>query len=178
MDNNQNFGQQSQQPVNNAFGQQPVNNGFPQQQPMNNMYQQFAQQAPKQPKVNVMELIALICAGVGFIMVVFGTIFTCNCSASKWGETAKFSLSPIFILTIFGVVAAVAGIVLAIVALKQKDAQVKADKLAKLAIILGAAGAIFGLLPLFTICGYNCALNNTEIDAMGSWDDIYNDLIK
>lgn len=165
MDNNQNFGQQPQQPVNNmnVQPQQQQNNVFGQQPMNNNMYQQqFMQQPPKQPTFNMLELISIICSGVGFLMVFFGTIFTCNCSATKWSDTAKFSLSPIFILTIFGIIVAAAGIVIAIMALKKTDAPIKADKLAKVAVILGIAAVVFGILPLVTICGYNCALSNTE----------------
>ncbi len=53
MDNNQN----------NVFGQSPV------------------QKAPA--NFNIIELIAIACAGVGLLMVVLGTIFTCTCSAKK-----------------------------------------------------------------------------------------------
>lgn len=176
MDNNQNFGQQPQQPVNNGFngqqpqqqmnntfnGQQPMNNGFPQQQMNGNPF--GMQQPPQPPKFNVLELVSIICAGVGFLMVFLGTIFTCTCSAAKWGDTDKFGLSPIFILTIFGIMASAAGIVIAIMALKKTDAPVKADKIAKIAIVIGAAAVVFGILPLVTICGYNCSLNGAEGD--------------
>lgn len=169
MDNNQNFNQQ--QPQNNVFQQQPQNGA---QQP-NNMFQQQFQQ-PKQPSnMNMNELISIILSGVGFLMVFLGTIFTCSCSATKFVEEGEFGLSAIFILTIFGIIACAAGVVLAIMALKQKDAAVKADKLAKIAAVVGVAGVVFGLLPLITMCGYNCSLNSemesAVEDALGSLSD-------
>lgn len=194
MDNNQNFGQQPPQPNNNPFGGQPVNNmnnqqvnggfGQPQmnngfgQQPVNNPFGN--QQPPKPPIFNVLELVALICSGAGFLLTLFGTIFTCTCSAEKSMEsmTMDFKLSPIFVLTIFGIIVAAAGVVIGIMALKKTDAVIKADKMAKIAIILGVASVVFGILPLLTICGYNCSLNN-EVDsvyedALGSLSDYFN----
>lgn len=165
MDNNQNFGQQ---PMNaNPFGQQP---------------------APKKaPNAKLFELISIICSGVGFLMVFFGTIFTCTCSAKRPFEVktaGEFGLSPIFILTIFGIVIAVAGIVLAIMAMKSKDTEAKAGKLSMASAIIGVAAAVFGILPLVTICGYNCSLNGQAEDSseksasdyMDDLDDYLKDL--
>ena len=88
MDNNQN----------NVFGQSPV------------------QKAPA--NFNIIELIAIACAGVGLLMVVLGTIFTCTCSAKKAFEgtsAGEHGLSAVFIVTIFGVIFALAAIVLAVI---------------------------------------------------------------
>ena len=108
-----------------------------------------------------------------FVLVFFGTIFTCTCSASKFEETAEFSTSAVCILTIIGIIVSAVGIVLAIMELKKNNAAIKADKLAKLAVVLGAAAVVFGLLPLLTICGYNCSLANTEAgEALGELSKI------
>lgn len=150
MDNNQN----------NVFGQSPV------------------QKAPA--NFNIIELIAAACAGVGLLMVILGTIFTCTCSAKKAFESGSdgHGLSAVFIVTIFGVIFALAAIVLAVIAIKQKDAAVKAGKLSQISFVVGCFATLVGLLPLFTICGYNCSLNNAAEDTADKdvddydWDDI------
>lgn len=146
MDNNQNN-------INNVFGQSPV-----QKSPVN---------------YNIIEIIAAACAGVGLLMVILGTIFTCTCSAKKTfsvDSDGEHGLSAVFIVTIFGILFAIAAIVLAIVAIKQKEAAVKAGKLSQVSFVVGCFAVLVGILPLFTICGYNCSLNNAaessnEVDA-------------
>ena len=147
MDNNQN----------NVFGQSPV------------------QKAPA--NFHIIELIAIACAGVGLLMVVLGTIFTCTCSAKKAFEgtsAGEHGLSAVFIVTIFGVIFALAAIVLAVIAIKQNGCK----KLSQISFVVGCFATLTGLLPLFTICGYNCSLNNaaektSEKDADDyDWDDM------
>lgn len=158
MDNNQNFNMNNGQPQMNQQMAQP-------QMPNNNMFAgQYGVNQPKQPsKFNVIELLSIILAGVGFLMVFLGTILTCTCSASKFEEDFKFGTSPVCIITIIGILLGAAAVVLAIMALKKADAEIKADKLAKIAIVLGGATVVFGILPLLTICGYNCALAGTDM---------------
>ena len=187
MDNN--FNQQApQQPVyqqmpQQQMPQQQMYQQAPQQQmyqqaPQQQMYQQAPQQAaPKKPlNVNLMEIIALLASGVGAFMAVLGSMLTCSCSASKtWdypdtmrdiykGDYSVHSLSLIVIFAIFGAIISAVGVALAIVALKKKDAAVKAGKLAYVAIAVGAFGVIYGILPMLTICGYNCSLNSNFKD--------------
>lgn len=127
-------------------------------------------QAPKQPSnLNILELIAVICSGVGTLLSILGTILTCSCSANKTFDvtrvamsSSKYVMSAVFILTIFGVIIAIAGVVLAIITLKQK----KASKLSYIAIAVGIFGVLYGLIPTFTICGYNCSLDNAYEDMM------------
>ena len=162
MDNN--FNQQAPQ--------QPMYQQAPQQMPQQQMYQQAPQQqmyqqpmyqpaAPKKP-MNTKELIAFICSAAGAFFAILGATLTCSCSASKsMGEGSKgYSLSAVFIVAIFAAFAAAAGVVLAIMALKQKNAAVKAGKIAYIAIAVGAFGVIYGILPMLTICGYNCSLDS------------------
>ena len=169
MDNN--FNQQAPQ----QMPQQPVYQQVPQQQmyqqaPQQQMYQQAPQQpmyqaAPKEPmKINLMELIAIICAGVSFILAVLGTTLTCTCSAKKtFSEDADgYTLSAVMILSIFAAIIAAGGIVCAIIALKQKDAAVKAGKLSYIAIAVCAFAVIYSIIPLMTMCGYNCSLENSK----------------
>ncbi len=119
--------------------------------------------APQPPKFNLLELLSIICSGVGFLMAIIGTITTCSCSTSKsfLTESESFGVSLSWLIVLFAVIIAAAGIVLAIMALKQKGAAIKADKIAKLAFIVGVTAVVFGLLPLFTMCGYTCSLNST-----------------
>lgn len=186
MDNN--FNQQApQQPVYQQMPQQqPVYQQAPvqaqyQQAPQQQMYQQPQYQAaPKKPmNLNMMELIALGCAGVAALLAILGTTLTCACSASKSFDKGidEYSLSPVFILSIFAIIIAAGGIVCAIIALKQKDAKVKAGKMATIAIAVSAFAFIFAFVPMTTICGYNCSLNNAIEDyqddqAKGSYDDL------
>ena len=185
MDNN--FNQQApQQPVYQQMPQQPVYQQAPQQMPQQPVYQQAPMQAqyqpaPKKPAtVNFMEIIALLASGVGAFMAILGSILTCSCSAyESWdykryakfdGDELKYNLHKMDLIVIFailGAIIAAAGVVMAIVALKQKNAAVKAGKLAYVAIAVGAFGVIYGILPMLTICGYNCSL-----------DSNYKDLIK
>ena len=147
MDNNQN----------NVYNQQPYG-GQPQQQtPFG-----YAQQQPKAPaKFNLYELLALCFAGVALVMVVLGTIFTCTCSAKTIVEEYKAGLSGVVTVSIIGVVFAVAAVVMAILAYKLKS-NVPAGKMAAVSFIVGAVAAVFGLMPVITICGYNCSINNYE----------------
>ncbi len=188
MDNNFN----QQQPIQAAPTQQPIPAAPVQGQPVQAAPQQqadpFAQggmgqaapQAPRQPlSFNLLELIGIILAGVGMLMVFLGTIFTCSCSAKKSMENfdIKYSTSAIFILTLFGILIAAAGVVLAILALKDQKSPNKAGKIAKVAVALGVFAMIYGILPTVTICGYNCSLNNAAEDAINdSYGSPYNDI--
>ena len=134
----------------------------------------FNQQKPS--GINVMELIALICSGVGTVMAIVGAALTCSCSASKTWDSktymanmVKFELhktSLVWLVAFFGALIAITGVVLAIVALKQKNVAVKAGKLSYIAIAVGSFGFLYGILPILTICGYNCSLNSSYEDTM------------
>lgn len=159
--------------MDNNFNQQP------QGQPV-------YQQVPKQPgKLNMLELIALICSAVGAVMAILGTIFTCSCSASKTFDLERESsdstyvISAVFIVTIIGVVIAIAGVVLAIVALKQNNAAAKAGKLSYIAAAVGVFAILYGLIPTFTICGYNCALDSATEEMQEEMETMsYSDFLK
>lgn len=157
------FGQQPQQAA--PFGQQPQQGGSP-----------FGQQfAPKKP-VNVsLGLISLICGAVSLFMAVLGSIFACTCSASKSYDAVKmterllkgknmYSTSAVIVVSIIAALIAIAAVVLAVMALK-KDAT---DKMAKIALALGAFSVLYAVLPMLTVCGYNCSLNNAYEDAVGN----------
>ena len=147
-----------------------MNNNFNQQAPQQPMYQQAPQQmyqqpmyqpAPKKP-INVMELVALICAGVSLVLAILGATLTCACSASKSfdlkdGETfLAYKLSPVFILSIFAILVAIGGIVCGIIAVKQNGA--KSGKMALVAVAVSAFALLYAFIPMVTICGYNCSL--------------------
>lgn len=178
MDNN--FNQQAPQ---QQMPQQPVYQQVPQQQmPQQQMYQQAPQQqmyqqpmyqqpVPKKPSnVNTTELIALILSSVGTLMAVIGSIMTCSCSASKslGSNIIAAAMSGgklhrthgVMFVAILGAFVAAAGVFMAIMALKQKDAAIKAGKLSYIAMAVGVFGVIYGILPVLTICGYNCSLNS------------------
>lgn len=168
MDNNQNnmFNSQPEQPQQqaNPFGQQPQQGGSP-----------FGNQpAPKKPMNVSLGLIALICSAASLVMAVIGSIFACTCSASKSYDAVKmaermlksnniYSTSAVIIVNIIAALIAVAAVVLAIVALK-KDSS---DKMAKVAAALGAFALLYAVLPMLTVCGYNCSLSNAYKDAIG-----------
>ena len=177
MDNN--FNQQAPQ--------QPMYQQAPQQQmPQQQMYQQpmyqqpVYQPVPKAPK-NMKELLAFILAASAALLAILGATFTCSCSASKTSDARflKYSLSAIFILSIFAAIIAAAGAVCAIIALKQKDAVVKAGKMSYIAIAACVFAIIYTLIPTITVCGYNCSMNNarTEFatDQVSGYADDYSD---
>lgn len=157
--------------MDNNFNQQAPQQPVYQQAPQQQMYQQpmyqqpMYQPAPKKP-MNMMELIGFICSAVAAIMAILGSTFTCTCSASKTAKATSgvYVLSAVFILSIFAAIIAAGGIVCAILALKQKDAAVKAGKLAYIAIALGAFAIIYALIPTITVCGYNCSLESAYTD--------------
>ena len=123
------------------------------------------QQAPKQPSnLNVMELVAVICSGVGLLMAVLGSTLYCSCSASARYETGStgYTNSAVMIVAIFGVIIAVVGVVMAILSIKKEG---KASKLASLAAIVGVFAILYGIIPTITICGYNCSLQSAAEDA-------------
>lgn len=141
--------------MDNNFNQQPV-----------------YQQAPKQPSnTNMMALIALACSAFGAFMAILGATLTCSCSAGKSFEKGSegYSLSAVFIVAILGAIIAIAGVVLGIVASKQGE-----TKLSMVAIILGIFATMYALIPTFTICGYNCSLQNAAED-MSSQEFDYDD---
>ena len=53
-------------------------------------------------------------------------------------------------------------------ALKDDSAAIKAGKMSYVAIAVGIFGVMYGILPVLTICGYNCSLDSSMSDAMGS----------
>ena len=181
MDNNFNQQQAQGQPV---YQQQMPQQQIPQQQiPQQQMYQQpMYQQAPKQPSnKNMKEFIALICSGAGAFLAVLGSILTCSCSASKTYDTDDIvgsamsilggdmhSTSAVMIVALLGAVVAAVGVVFGILAIKDKNATVKAGKMAYIAVAVGAFGVMYGILPVLTICGYNCSLNSSLKDSLGS----------
>ena len=180
-----------------------MDNNFNQQAPQQPVYQQAPQQmyqqpmyqtAPKKP-VNVMELVAIICAGVSVIMAILGATFACSCSASKTfkdGVTSytgfspiKYTLSPIFILSIFAALFATGAIVCGIIALKQNNTAAKAGKMSYIAIVVSAFAFFYALIPTITICGYNCSMNKAKEDYVvdiykddDAIDDYYRELYK
>lgn len=167
MDNNYNQGQPIQ-----AQPQQPVDPFA------NNAYAQNQYQAPKKPSNNnMLELIGLICSGVGMLLVFIGTILTCTCSASASADKGTFSTSPIFILTIFGIIAAIVGVVFAIMTIKEKKSVANAGKLTIVAAVVGIFAIIYGILPTVTVCGYNCSLTNAAEDAAKEAYDDYSDYL-
>lgn len=172
MDNN--FNQQAPQ--------QTVGQPVYQQVPQQPVGQPVYQQAPKKPSnINVMGLIALICSSVGLLMTVVGSILTCSCSASKSYDAestiemkklmieGNHSMSLVMILAIVGAVIAIVGVVFGILAIKDKKSTVKAGKMAYIAIAVGVFAVMYGILPVITICGYNCSLDANTIDQMNYW---------
>ncbi len=169
---------QQQMPAQPAYGQAPAQQQMPAQPVYGQAPQPVYVQAPKQPpKFNTMELVALICSGVGLLMAIIGTLCYCSCSASATFESGSdgYTNSAVMIVAILGVLVAVVGVVFAILALKQKDVPVKAGKLAYVAAAVGIFAVLYGIIPTITICGYNCSLNNAYED-MENMDmsDIYN----
>lgn len=192
MDNNFNQQQASGQPVYQQ--QMPVQQQMPaqqqmyQQMPGQPMYQQ---QAPKKPSnTNTKELLALILSSAGAFLAVLGSIFTCSCSASNaydaeslmstamgsigtilGGSAASVSMdihstSAVMIVALIGAIMAAVGVVFAILAIKDKNATVKAGKMSYIAVAVGVFGVMYGILPILTICGYNCSLNSNMSDSL------------
>ena len=170
-----------------------MDNNFNQQAPQQPMYQQTPQQmyqqpmyqpAPKKPsKINVLELLAIIFAGVAALMAILGTTFTCVCGASKsfkkayrYSTSVTHKLSPIFILSIFAALMAIAAIVCAILAFKKKDAAVKAGKMGYIAIAVSVFAFVYAVLPTITICGYNCSLQGEVEDLQNSLSNAFGGL--
>jgi len=112
-------------------------------------------------KFDIFGLIALISAGISAVLAVLGTTFVCACSASKsWsikgiaedGDLHKLSMT--MLLSIFAIILAIVAIVFAILA------NMKANSLmGKIALLVGVVALLYAAIPMFTICGYNCALN-------------------
>lgn len=174
MDNN--FNQNQQAPIQAQPQQQAPIQAQP--QPQQQYSNPFGQTAVKTPaNFNLFELISIICSGVGMLMVFIGSILTCTCSAKKSVGSSSFTMSPIFVLTIFGILVAAAGVVLAILAIKDTKNPVKAGMLAKIAVALGAFAVLYGLIPMITVCGYNCSLNNAvedyRTDALKELENLY-----
>lgn len=122
--------------------------------------EQFGGQQSSSEKKDIFKLLSIIFSGAGLLMVFLGTIFTCTCSAKKTFDTdsdGKHSMSLVCIVTIIGVIIAVAGLVFGLMEMKKKS-----DKLVLASVVIAAFSVVFGLVPLFTICGYNCSLNNAS----------------
>lgn len=175
---------QQQMPTGQMPTQQMPTQQMPaQQMPAQQMYQQpVYQQAPKKPSnTNTKELLALILSAVGTVMAVLGSILTCSCSATKtWDADDVLSMgmnvlsgdvhstSAVMIVAILGAIVAGVGLVFGVLAIKDKNATVKAGKMAYIAVALGVFGVMYGILPVLTICGYNCSLDSKMNSAIGS----------
>lgn len=173
MDNNQNniFSGQPEQP-------QPQTSPFGQPQggsPFGN------QSAPKKPMNISFGLIAMICGAVSLVMAIIGSIFVCTCSASKTWSTDSMveimlsalggslntdihSTSAVIVVNIIAAVIAAAAVVLAIIGLKKNTN----DKMSKIAIAISTFAFFYAILPVLTICGYNCSLNKNMSNSMSS----------
>lgn len=148
----------------------------------NNFNQQPVAQAAA--KKSSTALIALICSAVGMVTAVIGSILTCSCSASKSFDVDKmfessmgalgsllgggsdvaldtYATSLVWIVAVLGAIISIVGVVFGIMALKKDGAS---KKMALIAIAVGAFGAFYGILPVLTICGYNCSLNGEMAD--------------
>ena len=114
-------------------------------------------QQQKPSGINTMELLALICSAVGTVMAIVGSALTCSCSASKTWDAKEVMSSAFGSLTGSGSGMHKMSVVciLAIVG-------------AIIAAAVGVFGFMYGLLPVLTICGYNCSLNSSYEDAIGS----------
>ena len=136
-----------------------------------NFNEQFGAQSDKTSNMSILKLLSLIFSGVGLLMVFLGTIFTCTCSAKKTFDTdsdGTHTMSLVWILTIIGVLVAIAGLVLGLIEMKKAS-----DKLVLASVVVAIFSVILGLLPLFTICGYNCSLNSaSEKMAEKSMEDV------
>ena len=148
--------------MDNNFNQQAPQQPMYQQAPQQMYQQQMYQAAPKKP-MNVMELVALICAGVSVVLAILGSTLTCACSASSTFDkdetmaVLRYKLSPVFILSIFAILVAIGGVICGILAIK--GAKEKASKLAIVAIAVSVFAFLYAFIPMVTVCGYNCSLN-------------------
>ena len=86
--------------------------------------------------------------------------------ALSGGDVSLHATSAVMLVALLGAIASAVGIVFAIKALKDKNAQVKAGKMAYIAVAVGVFGVLYGILPALTICGYNCSLNSNSMDMM------------
>lgn len=109
-----------------------------------------------QKKTDVFGLVGMICSAVSLLMAVLGTTFTCACSASRIVKKGDLAMHPVFILSIFAVIIAVVGIVFGVIAVLKN----RKSKFGMLAVVIGAVAFIYGLLPMMTICSYNCSLES------------------
>lgn len=176
MDNNFNQGQpiqaQPQQPI-QAQQQQPVQPQQPQFDPFSNN-KMTGNNSSNKINADMLPIISLLLSGIGMFLVFIGTILTCTCSASK-ATVGAVSTSPVFIVTVFGILFAIAGAVIAILKLKDYKTNKNVNKIAVVGFVLGVFAMIYGILPTVTICGYNCQINNAiESEYEDFFGDYYN----
>lgn len=140
----------------------------------------------------ILKWIGLGCSAFGTLLTVIFTIITCSrgYAASAFGKmySSKRSiqkagqkmaednkilgLSLFWIGALIGMIIAIVGLVLTILS-KEKGAQL--DKLAMVGVAVAAAGILYGLISISTMCSYGCSYNCSYEDRMDELKSDYDD---
>lgn len=110
--------------------------------------------------------IGLGCSGFGCLLTVIFSIFTCSSGGDKFtdamkdaftGDDFKIKMSLAIIGVVFGLLIAIAGLVLSILSIEKGE---KINKIVMISVIVAVVAIMWAIIPNATICGYNCMINN------------------
>lgn len=120
----------------------------------------------------LLSFIGLGCSCFGFLLTMIFSIVTCSRGdevvkksfiKTIWSgdyKDAKFKMSLFIIGVIFGLLFAIAGIVLSILSMEKHS---RMGAVVLVSLIVGGFAVVYGVMSNATICGYNCVIN-CEID--------------
>lgn len=153
---------QASQPMQPTQASQPIQPTQPVQpsQPMQSAQSQmFYQTNAKSAPANILSILAISLSAAGLLFAVVGTFWSCSASAENSISDQKFQGSLIFFIAFFGLMLAIAGVVLVVIPLIQKK---QLDMMQKISIAVATVAIVMALLPNITICAYNSALNHVD----------------
>jgi hypothetical protein len=158
MDNNQNnvFNTQPANSQNNVFNAQPANNQQ-QGQPQQGGYPYMGQPAPKKPISEYFGLISLVSGSFALLLAILGSALTCGLSGKY--NSHYYATSGVISICIVAVLIAIAAIVFAVMALKKNPK----DKMSAIAFVVAIFAFCYAIMPMLTVCGYNCTLRQRLI---------------
>lgn len=104
--------------------------------------------------------IGLGCSSLGCLLTVIFSIVTCSRGNAKLTDAMqddKLKMSLAIIGVIFGLLIAIAGLVISILSIEKGT---KINKIVIISVIVAVVAIIWAIIPNATICGYNCMINN------------------
>ena len=106
------------------------------------------------------EQIGFYCSCAGCFLTILFSIITCSRGGKVFIHDGELGMSKWIIGVILAAIITIAGIVLSILSIEKGTPISEISKMTKIALIVGAVGIFWAIVPNATICGYNCVFND------------------